>query len=177
MADPLASWRRCELQRPDEVFAGLLEQVQWRSEHLRIYGQCHVVPRRIAWAGDAGVSYRYSRVEHRADGWPQLLRSVRDELQTAMGQRYNFVLLNCYRNGQDAMGWHADDEPELEGDVCSVSLGAARRFRFQDDAGTRHSVMLPHGSVIEIPRHLKHCLPRMQGVQEPRINLSFRWVR
>lgn len=177
MAEALAGWRRCEVQRPDELLPALLATTPWRCEHIRVYGKLHAVPRRIAWAGDAGVSYRYSRIEHRADGWPDLLRAVRDELQAAMGRRYNFVLLNCYRTGQDAMGWHADDEPELEGDVCSVSLGAERRFRFEDARGNRHSVLLSHGSVIEIPRHLRHCLPRMQGVAEPRINLSFRWVR
>lgn len=141
-----------------------------------LFGRPRTVPRLVSWAGDAGVCYRYSRCDHHASGWPAVLESVRDELQTLFDARYNFVLLNRYRNGEDSMGWHADDEPALRGHVASVSLGCRRRFRYELADGTRTSVLLPHGSVIEIPRELRHCVPRMRGVAGARINLSFRWV-
>ncbi|MEM1229328.1 MAG: alpha-ketoglutarate-dependent dioxygenase AlkB [Pseudomonadota bacterium] len=177
MADVTARFSSWQLPGADAVFQDLLKTVAWRSERLRLYGREHEVPRQIAWAGDAGVTYRYSRIDHVASGWSSVLANVRSALEQRLKARYNFVLLNHYRHGQDAMGWHTDDEPELEGQVASVSLGATRRFRYEDAQGQRHSILLQHGQVIEIPRHLPHCLPRMRRVDEPRINLSFRWVR
>lgn len=177
MGDAPAPFVRWTLPDADSIFAHLLETVSWRSERLRIYGREHEVPRLVAWAGDEGVTYRYSRIDHVAAGWPEVLANVRAVLEQQLNARYNFVLLNHYRTGQDAMGWHADDEPELKGQVASVSLGATRRFRYEDAQGQRHSVLLRHGEVIEIPRMLPHCLPRMRRVDGPRINLSFRWVR
>lgn len=164
------------LKDPDAVLAQIEQHIQWQSETLMLFGQRRLVPRQVAWAGDTGVCYRYSGCDHRASGWPAVLRSVRDELQALFNARYNFVLLNRYRNGEDSMGWHADDEPALRGDVASVSLGCPRRFRYELADGTRVSVLLPHGSVIEIPRTLRHCVPRMRRAAGARVNLSFRWV-
>ena len=40
------------------------------------------------------------------------------------------MLLNWYRSGEDHMGWHADDEPELGPNpvIASVNFGATRDF-------------------------------------------------
>jgi alkylated DNA repair dioxygenase AlkB len=40
------------------------------------------------------------------------------------------VLANLYRDGNDTMGWHSDDEPELGAQpiIASLSLGATRKF-------------------------------------------------
>ena len=82
--------------------------------------------------------------------------------------RIQSVLANRYRSGQDAMGWHADDEPELgeEPVIASLSLGATRRFRLRHRARRHdiHAFDLPHGSLLvmsgAIQRCWMHCLAR-----------------
>jgi alkylated DNA repair dioxygenase AlkB len=52
----------------------------------------------------------------------------------------NHILLNRYRSGDDTMGLHADDEPELGADplVAIVSLGATRRLAVKPRRKRRH---------------------------------------
>ena len=61
---------------------------------------------------------------------PLLIIKARVE---ALCDRRTTVLLNWYRDGDDAMSWHSDDEPELgpEPVIASVSLGAERVFKLR----------------------------------------------
>lgn len=165
------------IEDPDTLLHSLQQHTQWHSEYLTLFGKRIKVPRQVAWQGDAGCSYRYSGVDHVASGWSPVLSALRDQLSSHYQQPFNFVLLNHYRSGADYMGWHADDEPELVGDVCSVSLGATRRLLLQLPDGSREGFDLPHGSALRIPRHWRHSLARTRRPVAARINLSFRCVR
>jgi alkylated DNA repair dioxygenase AlkB len=104
-------------------------------------------------------------------------------LETELGQPFNGVLANCYRDGRDTVGWHADDEAELTGMcIASVSLGAPRRFSLRriDDHARRIDVALGPGSLLVMDatcqRHWHHCVPKTAEKVGPRINLTFRWL-
>jgi alkylated DNA repair dioxygenase AlkB len=166
----------------DDLLERLIAEVDWRREELRLFGRVSEVPRRIAWQGDAGTAYRYSGVTHVAEGWTPAVLEIRERLQRDLDPaRFNGVLLNLYRDGNDAMGWHADDEREL-GDhptIASVSLGASRPFRMRRrDKSAAHEHDLPHGSLLVMSgatqRYWQHCLPRRKRITTPRVNLTFR---
>ena len=99
---------------------------------------------------------------------------------------FNCVLLNLYRDGQDSMGWHSDDEPELGPDpsVASLSLGATRRFqlRRRRDRRTRVDLDLRHGSLLVMgpptQAHWQHAVPKRPKASGagPRVNLTFRYI-
>jgi alkylated DNA repair dioxygenase AlkB len=97
---------------------------------------------------------------------------------------FNTVLLNMYRHGDDAVGWHSDSEPELgmQPFIASLSLGASRDLilRRKDDNRRKITVSLAHGSLLkmsgELQRYWQHSLPRRRGVLSPRINLTFRYI-
>ena len=36
---------------------------------------------------------------------------VQERMEALAGARFNSCLLNLYRDGRDAMGWHSDNEP------------------------------------------------------------------
>jgi alkylated DNA repair dioxygenase AlkB len=63
--------------------------------------------------------------------------------------------MNLYRDGQDSVGWHADNEPGLgpEPVIASLSLGAVRRFQLKHrtDRTGRVTLDLPHGSCLGRP--------------------------
>jgi alkylated DNA repair dioxygenase AlkB len=166
-----------------DVEHGLASAIEWREESLLIFGRRVKVPRLCAWYGDDGVTYRYSHAEHRADVWPPLIRSLRDALHSRLGIRFNFVLANLYRDGNDALGWHADNERELGRYPCiaSLSFGVSRRFCMRARARDRRfSVLLEPGSLLLMwgasQRDWQHSVPRSRDVSEPRINLTFRMV-
>ena len=161
----------------DALQAWLEADVEWHTERLNLFGRSVEVPRRVAWFGDDGLNYRYSGTDHPACGWPAPLDQLRETLAQATGIAWNFVLLNRYDDGGHYMGWHRDDEATMAGPVCSVSLGASRRFLLEDAAGERHRLELAHGDVLVHPGQWRHCLPQTRTPVGRRINLSFRRLR
>jgi alkylated DNA repair dioxygenase AlkB len=163
----------------------LLESVPWQTEHITMFGKTHEVPRRVAWFGDAGATYRYAGVQHEPLPWSPLLAQIRAEVHRLLPDHlFNSVLLNCYRNGRDRMGWHADNEPELGRNpvIASVSLGATRRFDLKHRVtGEKVQFPLHSGSLLvmdgPLQHHWLHQLPATAKVHAPRVNLTFRCVR
>ncbi|MFM7329457.1 MAG: alpha-ketoglutarate-dependent dioxygenase AlkB, partial [Bacteroidota bacterium] len=100
------------------------------------------------------------------------------------GCHFNSCLCNLYHDGSESMGWHRDNEPELdpEASIASISLGADRRFYFRHRVtGEKISLLLDNGSLLlmrpPVQEHWEHQLPAMKRVQKPRINLTFRRIR
>lgn len=170
-------------EEADHYLRDLSQSIAWQQRSITVYGKQHLQPRLVAWYGDAGVRYSYSGDTLVATGWTDTLLFIRERCQAISGVRFNSVLMNLYRDGQDAMGWHADNEPELgpEPVIASVSLGFARRFdlRHKTSRETRH-VVLPHGSLLimagKTQQYWAHQIARSKKIHEPRINLTFRWI-
>jgi alkylated DNA repair dioxygenase AlkB len=163
------------------MLAALREEMAWEQREIVLFGRRILQPRLIAWAGDLGYRYSGQTLEPRAftpaAAW--LLARVRSRCEVA----FNHVLANRYRSGDDSMGLHADDEPELGPDpvVAIVSLGVTRRLvirprRRQDRA--RHDRDLSHGALLVMggrcQRHYVHGVPRQGGLEGERISLTFR---
>lgn len=156
----------------------------WQHVPIRIFGREVMQPRFTAWHGDAGAAYTYSGRLHVPAPWSPALTDLRRQVETATGQDFNAVLLNWYRNGQDSMGWHSDDEAELghEPVIASLSLGASRKFvlRQKSAHAVRVEAMLGHGALLvmrgQTQRNWQHALPRTRRVPTHRINLTFRKI-
>jgi len=174
----------------DALFAALRTGIAWETHRVRLFGREVASPRLSAWIGDPGAVYTYSRSRFEPRPWPPALAALRQRVEQACGTRFNSVLANLYRDGNDAMGWHSDDEPEL-GErpvIASLSLGAARRFCLRrrrargesPQPGDGLELCLPHGSLLRMAgdtqRLCRHALPRMRKLAEARINLTFRHV-
>jgi len=166
----------------------LSSEIPWERHRLRLFGREVDAPRLSCWMGDAGASYVYSRSRFEPQPWTPSLRALRERVEQACGARFNSVLAHLYRNGEDSMGWHSDDEPELGSlpVIASISLGAERRFRFRARAphGTRAAspvgIVLSHGSLLrmagETQRRYQHDLPKSSGLAAARLNLTFRLI-
>lgn len=166
----------------DRALEDLWREVPWDRHRVRLFGREVPAPRLSSWHGDPGIDYRYSGTRHRAQPWTERLSALRARLQADTWVDFNGVLVNAYRNGNDSMGWHSDDEPELgpEPIIASISLGAPRRFCFRrrDRPAERVEVMLEHGSLLWMSgacqRLWQHALPKMAAAGGLRINLTFR---
>lgn len=174
----------------DALFAELRQAIAWETHRIRLFGRELASPRLSCWIGDPGATYTYSRSRFEPRPWPPALAAVRGRVEQVCGARFNSVLANLYRDGQDSMGWHSDDEPELGARpvIASLSLGAARRFRFRRrrargepaQPGDTFELALPHGSLLRMAgatqRLYRHDLPRVRGLAAARINLTFRRI-
>ncbi|MCY1541266.1 2OG-Fe(II) oxygenase superfamily protein [compost metagenome] len=143
------------------------------------------MPRLVAWYGDPEAGYRYSGLTHQPLPWTPLLAQIRTRVEKAVGQRLNGVLLNYYRDGQDSMGWHSDDEVELGVNplIASLSLGGTRRFDLRRKGQNRieHSLLLNHGSLLVMggptQHYWQHQVAKTRSHCAPRLNLTFRLIR
>jgi alkylated DNA repair dioxygenase AlkB len=168
-----------------ELFEALMREAAWEQHELRLFGRTVRAPRLSAWYAEPGCDYRYSGLELRARPFSDTLLGIRARIAALTGHAFNSVLLNLYRDGNDAMGWHSDDERELGPDplIASVSLGATRRFllRHRIRKDMRLALDLEDGGllVMEPPlqRHWKHAVARTKRAVGPRINLTWRDIR
>lgn len=165
----------------DRLFTDFLHTLPWKTEHIRIAGQTIPVPRLSCWFGDA--AYTYSGITMQAARMTSSLADLRQKVQAFTGQTFNSVLCNFYRNQNDSVAWHADDEPELGMNPCiaSISLGASRKFILRHKK-TKHRILvdLSHGSLLVMAGALQHnylhCLPKLTTTVQGRINLTFRKI-
>lgn len=165
----------------NEFFDGLHTKTLWEQNNIKLFGKQISEPRLSTWHAEAHLPYTYSGVPRTPHPWNEPLTALRTACETHVGHTFNGALLNLYRTGQDAMGWHSDDEA-VNGPnpvIASISLGAERRFDFRHKQ-TREviSVVLPHGSLLVMSgacqTHWLHRIAKTTRELQPRINVTFR---
>ena len=159
----------------------LQESLDWRQEQITLYGKTHNVPRLQAWYGDDNAGYQYSNLTMRALPWNSVLLKLKQQCETASNSRFNSVLANLYRHGQDGMGRHADNEPELgqQPVIASLSFGEVRNLDFYHNH-SKDKIRLPlgNGSLLvmsgDTQTYWQHSVAKTKKVLAARINLTFR---
>ncbi len=179
-------WRSvAEFEQSPGLMGSLERELDWRQLPVRLFGKSIPQPRLTAFYADPGISYRYSGLTLHGQAWTPDLALIRALVERYSGFAFNSVLCNLYRDGDDYMGWHADDEPELglQPAIASVSFGAARRFVFKPKSGAkeRREFLLAAGSLLvmsgDLQEHWLHQLPKARKIEEARINLTLRQIK
>lgn len=173
------------LAAADAVFQQLREHLNWRQDTITIHGKKRAIPRLQSWYGEAHCGYTYSGLRLEPQPLPPLLKQLKAIAEELSRASFNCVLCNLYRDGNDSVGWHADDEPELGTNptIASYSFGAERRFLIKLKHGKQRAqpVMLPDNSLLlmsgEMQHHWLHQLPKTQRPVGGRINLTFRHIK
>ena len=161
----------------------LSKNIQWKNDESVIFGKHYITRRKTAWYGDRPFNYTYSKIKRTALPWTNELLEIKHIVENNESTKFNSCLLNFYHDGDDGMGWHADNEKELKKNsvIASVSLGAERKFSFKHKKNKEKiDLMLGNGSLLvmkeQIQNHWMHQLPKSRKVREPRINLTFRAI-
>ncbi|MFA7553545.1 MAG: alpha-ketoglutarate-dependent dioxygenase AlkB [Spongiibacteraceae bacterium] len=173
------------LAEPQSTYQTLLKEIQWRQDTIRIYGKPLLIPRLNAWYGDREAAYSYSGLTMKPLPWTPCLQALKQQLETYLNVQFNSVLLNHYRDGNDSVAWHSDDEPELGTApiIASLSLGATRRFSLRSlvnkTAAPLHIDLEP-GSLLVMQGSTQRCwqhqVAKTTQPTEGRINLTFRRI-
>ena len=167
----------------DLMLRKLAEQTKWRQEAVKIYGKEYQQPRLVALYADNGKRYDYSGITLHPLPWTDLLREIKRRIEDCTDTTFNAVFLNFYRDHNDSMGFHSDDEKELGKNplIASLTFGATRTFLMKHkfhkelpsvkiplEAGT---VLLMKGAT---QHNWKHGINKQTTPCGPRINLTFR---
>jgi len=162
-------------------FSTLKHTIEWKNDEIYMFGKKIVTQRKTALYGSTGIVYTYSNATKTALPWTRELLAIKKDLELHLGVRFNTCLLNFYHDGSEGMGWHSDDEKEMEKDgvIASLSVGAERKFSFKHKiTKEKIDIMLQSGSLLvmkgETQRYWLHQLPKTKKVDQPRINLTFR---
>jgi alkylated DNA repair dioxygenase AlkB len=170
-------------QEANHYLESLRQSLDWRQEKITLYGKAFDVPRLQAWYGDKDSQYQYSNLTMQPNPWTKELKLLKQKCESKTKDTFNSVLENLYRDGNDGMGRHADDEPELGHNpvIASVSLGQTRNLDFYHKH-TKQKVRIPleNGSLLLMrgttQNHWQHALAKTKKVLLPRINLTFRKI-
>ena len=170
-------------QKSTQLMNQLKESLAWESDRLVMFGKTITTRRQVAWVGEPCCSYTYSGITKSPQAWTPELLMIKARLEEISQSEYNSCLLNFYHDGDDGMGWHSDDEKELDASspIASLSLGAKRKFAFRHKQDkTTVSIFLENGSVLMMHAPTQefwhHALLKTKTIAEPRINLTFRKI-
>lgn len=179
-------WVRCFLDRrqADHLMEALYREIPWRQDSLRIAGRDVALPRLQAWFGDPDMTYTYSGLTLHPTPWTPVLSALKHKIEDYTDTHFNSLLANLYRDENDSVGWHADNEPELGLNpiIASLSLGATREFVLKHRAHPEQKLRLDlrAGDLLimkgPLQHHWLHQLPKLKAPCPPRINLTFRRI-
>lgn len=184
---------------PPELHKGamerLLKEVEFCTDEesaIMLAGRRVNVPRKQVGYGDVDTAYRFTGVNVEAKDWDEkktpTLHAIKEYVIKTLKYPVSYVLLNLYRNGSDYIGWHSDNEVDLDPKypIISLTLGAARPFRFRHKVtGQVYEDVLEDNSLVLMnppcQKIYKHSLPKKDGknngIKEPRLNLTFRVMK
>lgn len=162
-----------------DVLSRLIAETAWRAESITLWGKRRPQPRLTAWYGSA--RYRYSGMTLEPLPFTELQLEIKQAVETASARRFNSVLLNYYRDQNDSIGFHSDDEAELGADpvIASLSFGAPRAFILRHKRLPKTmKLILGDGSLLlmggKIQTNWRHGINKERRPCGPRVNLTFR---
>jgi alkylated DNA repair dioxygenase AlkB len=157
-----------------ELFEELRALPRWEQRQRRIYDRVVDEPRLVAgWRGDELADL------------PQRVEVARATLSDAYAVDLDSVLVNLYRDGNDAVAWHGDTVRKTLPltVVMTVSLGHRRRFRVRPRGGGPTVLELHPGEgdlVVmggRMQHDWEHTVPRERVVGGARMSITMRHSR
>lgn len=176
-----ADWRSIPA---DDLHLIRFRNIKWKQDWIKFYGKSLPLPRLTSWYGDSGRAYTYSGIKSEPNPWNEGLLYVKERIEKFSEVEFNSVLLNWYRDGNDHLSWHSDDEKELGLDpiIGSANFGTSRDFliRRKDDNAQRVVLPLRHGTFLlmkgKLQHFWQHSIPKRKNVRGSRFNLTFRRI-
>lgn len=186
-----------DAHKADKYFKILEDKLQYNSDEeskVKIFGKEISIPRKQVAYGDPGTFYKFSGITVNAISWDnddivsKVLKNIKHRVELFTGQKFNFVLINRYADGDQRIGKHKDDEHSLgeEPNIVGVSLGAERDVRFTpsnfipEKMSNDIQLELAHGSIYIMyhptNKYWYHEIPSRKHIKTPRISLTFRYL-
>lgn len=167
-----------------ELMDRIIAAAPWQQKLVKMYDKQVLTPRLSAWYADDGTFDYNSLFKSAPNSWTPELLYLKELIEPKVGVVFNSVLLNYYRDGNDSVAWHSDNERVLgpQPTIASISFGEIRSFdiRNKSDHQRKYSILLEHGSLLVMKGDLQlnwdHRIAKSTRPMRPRLNLTFRVV-
>jgi alkylated DNA repair dioxygenase AlkB len=171
-----------------------LKNIELENEPIiHIMGkECHQ-RRDVGFFSDKSEGYRYSNQlmkskplntsEEANDVEIIIMNCVLRQINETLGSNYNGILVNRYKNGENYIGAHSDDESGLDKKkkaVASICYGAVRNFRIREKESKKIVLNYDHTPCTllvmegDFQKEFTHEIPKQKKITEERISLTFR---
>jgi alkylated DNA repair dioxygenase AlkB len=174
-------------QDPQEVYDAIMDEVEFTQGQVMVWGKLHNESRLTSMhVAKKGMKYSYSGTTKDAKLFTPTLRKIAKKIKSEFEIEVDMCLANWYRDGNDSIGVHSDDEKDMSLEsggphIFSISLGATRKFRFRRKGETKGwcaEFNLRSGDMVHMHGKCQekyvHMVPKEKKVKEGRINLTFR---
>lgn len=168
------------------IFDELYENGALKSHSFKMFGKGCTQNRETCNLSN-GCRYSYSGIDIPPLPIPEKLvpfvRRLGELAGEDFGDLQTLCVLNRYRDGKRDIGWHSDDERDLDQShaIVSLSIGATRDFKMRPRQPPREMIKtfsLDGGSVLVMhpgtQERWQHCVPKRMAVKEVRYNLTLR---
>ena len=153
-----------------DLFDLLLAEAPWQQRTRTMWDKDVLEPRMVALVPQP---------------FPAYVQELVEPLDERYGVRFDSCLINLYRDGNDAVAWHADTVRKKMRDplVATVSLGARRSFLVRPAAGgaTVRRYKPGEGDLIVMGGSMQHdwhhTVPREKSASGARMSVTLRHSR
>ncbi len=167
-----------------DYFKTLYNTINWKQDHITLFGKTHLQPRLTAFFAENLNSYSYSNIVMKPNLFTPELLEIKTTVESHLKLEFTSCLANLYRDGSDSNGWHADNEKELGSQpiIASVSFGAERVFHFKHRhiKEEKRKFVLGDGSLLlmrgDTQKYWLHQVSKTRKNIGKRINLTFRII-
>lgn len=168
----------------EEQYQNLWNSHPVERNEIFIFNKYHKVPR---WQQVYGQNYNFSGNTRIAEPITEQLEkyinwaNMNEKNQGRIGG-LNGILVNWYQDGEHYIGWHSDDESELEkkAPIYTISLGTTRSFKIREKRNKKNVINyeLENNDFLimggEFQKHYQHHLPKRKKCKDTRISITIR---
>ena len=159
-----------------------IRETPWVQRITQLYGKEVITPRLTAMYGEPAAGFGILDQFKNPLPWTTELLAIKNLIEPIAGVSFNAVLLNYYRDGNDSVSWHSDNDgiPGRNRIVASVSFGQTRKFdvRMTNDHTQKFSIELASGSYLlmhgDFQDQWEHRIAKSSRLLKARVNLTFR---
>ena len=160
-------------------------EVEYRKPYMR-FGKMVEVPRgQASFTLTPDIHYDYKV----SGGSPpnlvmcDQLKGITAQVNKELRTKFNTILLNKYKDGNDCIGFHRDRETgwAANSGFATLAFGAERDFQVKNEAtGKVETILHKNGQVLYLPAPMNaenlHSVPKRKKVTGCRISLTFREI-
>lgn len=163
----------------DYLFKRLKNETPWTQVEYYIPERGIVITPRETWV----YGYHLNKVPKKYNEIPLWLCELKKAIEDYLFTDFNYILLAKYRDQNDSIAYHSDDERFLgiAPTIASITVGETRPF-FLKNKKTKEtfSFDLKHGDLFVMQNNCQknymHSVPKLNKSVNTRISLTFRKV-
>ena len=170
-----------DLKLLDSIVLEIVPKLLSRPKIVVCGKECHQ-NRNVGFFSNDSIGYKYSRQIMKSQPLTESLVKLLAMINSKYDADFNGILINEYKDGNNSIGAHSDDETGLSKNagIVAISYGSTRKFRIRNKKTKQivKDISMEHGDILQMKgnfqKEFTHEIPVEKKVTESRISFTFR---